>query len=64
MWRLRRSLASFYRLLGLCVPSRCLAFGFDLFIVIMGGLDSIRDVIAFPKAHKGIRPLAGAPDYV
>ncbi|MCX8076611.1 MAG: hypothetical protein N3C57_06220 [Aquificaceae bacterium] len=45
-------------------PSRCLAFGFDLFIVIMGGLDSIRDVIAFPKAHKGIRPLAGAPDYV
>jgi len=30
----------------------------------MRGLDSIRDVIAFPKTQKGICMLTSAPDYV
>jgi len=30
----------------------------------MRGLDSIRDVIAFPKTQKGVCPLTEAPDYV
>ncbi len=45
-------------------PHGGLAFGLDRLVAIMLGLDSIRDVIAFPKTQRGICPLTNAPDYV
>ncbi|HIP42444.1 MAG TPA: aspartate--tRNA ligase [Aquifex aeolicus] len=45
-------------------PHGGLAFGLDRIVAIMLGLDSIRDVIAFPKTQRGICPLTNAPDYV
>ena len=45
-------------------PHGGIALGFDRFIAILTGEDSIREVIAFPKTQKGICPLTNAPDVV
>ena len=38
-----------------------IAFGLDRLVAILAGVDSIREVIAFPKTQKGTCPLTDAP---
>ena len=42
-------------------PHGGIALGWDRAAMLLGGLDSIRDVIAFPKTGNGYDPLTGAP---
>jgi aspartyl-tRNA synthetase len=42
-------------------PHGGIAYGLDRFVQRLVGADSIRDVIAFPKAASGADPLTGAP---
>jgi len=42
-------------------PHGGIAFGWDRVIALLAGKDTIRDVIAFPKAASGLDPLTGAP---
>ncbi|HEX2316323.1 MAG TPA: aspartate--tRNA ligase [Thermomonospora sp.] len=42
-------------------PHGGIAFGWDRTTMLLAGGDSIRDVIAFPKAASGYDPLTGAP---
>lgn len=45
-------------------PHGGLAFGFDRILMMFLGLESIRDVIPFPKTQKGTCPLTGAPSRI
>ena len=42
-------------------PHGGMAFGWDRVIKLLAGAETIRDVIAFPKAASGADPLTGAP---
>jgi aspartyl-tRNA synthetase len=42
-------------------PHGGIAFGWDRTLMLLAGRDTIRDVIAFPKAASGLDPLTGAP---
>jgi aspartyl-tRNA synthetase len=45
-------------------PHGGIAFGLDRVVMLMLGLDSIRDTIPFPKTSAGISPMDGSPDSV
>ena len=42
-------------------PHGGIAFGWDRICALLSGMDSIRDVIAFPKSGGGVDPLTNAP---
>jgi len=42
-------------------PHGGIAFGWDRICTLLSGMDSIREVIAFPKTGGGHDPLTGAP---
>ncbi|MGC1740790.1 amino acid--tRNA ligase-related protein, partial [Mycobacterium sp.] len=42
-------------------PHGGIAFGWDRIVQLLAGVDSIREVIAFPKSGGGVDPLTDAP---
>ncbi len=45
-------------------PHAGLAVGFDRMVMVMARMDTIRDVIAFPKNTQGISPMDNSPSHV